>query len=447
MLKNVLKTAIFAFAIYGIFVVNLFAADNATVADNKTDPAKTLLLENQDTDIIVKESRKGGAFDEDYYIALKAYEDGFLDVTKESLLAFLKKDSRSAQAGFATYILYQIYMMEGDFKAAKTEFTKLKNFNDKRFDKNKLEADEIRLIAKNDCKEAKKLLLSRRSDIQMKTYIDSGCEISGDVVDYVAAMPFAEETVILVIDKIKDDKDRMLSVYNNLSPEKRKGKLLNFYGHYFALNKMYADFWRLFSEYKDVDMVNIALDDVWNTGDHNRYVDFFDKNIGDYKLANVSYCRFIEASNKMGKNFDCQIVDGCLGVTNPQYNKTKLACYMKNEDKKGISLFMKNLSTPEAGKLCEYSKYIVAKNIYSPEFLGKFSSCAGKEGMFEALIKNKDYKGMINLAGKKHTDTDKAYLAIAYYLSGNKAEGDKFFGAVTDERLKKIVQARIGAIK
>lgn len=446
MLKNVLKATVFLFAVHIVFTGLVFAADNVTAPDNKTMPSATA-NDKEDMAIVVKESRKGGSFDEDYYIALKAYDDGFFDVAKASLLTFLKKDSKSAQAGFATYLLYQIYMSEGDFKAAKTEFAKLKKFNDDRFDKTKLDADEMRIAAKSDCKEAKKLLFSRQSDIQMKTYIDSGCEISQDVVDYAAAMPFSAETVILVIDKIKDDKSRMLSVYNNLSTEKRTPKLLNFYGHYFAMNKMYTDFWRLFSEYKDADMVDIALDDIWNTGDSNRYVDFFDKNLGNYKLTNVSYCRFIESSNKIGKSFDCKIVDGCLGATNPQYNKTKLACYMKNEDKKGISLFMKNLSSPEAGKLCEYAKYIVVKNIYSTEFLGKFSSCADKAGMFEALLKNNDYKGMINLAGKKHTETDKAYLAVAQYLSGNKAEGDKLFASLTDETLKNMVKSRTGATK
>lgn len=446
MYKNVL--GILFFAVFSFFICYLpaDAAENVPLNDNKSnekiDPKDVV-----DRDIVVRDARKGGTYDENYFIGLKAYEDGFYDVAKASVLEFLKKDSKSAQAGFATYLLYQIFMAEGDYKAAKTEFEKLKKFDDNRFDKNRMTADEMALAVKLDCKDAKKLLFSKQSDEQMKIYIGSGCPISQEILDYAAVMPFKTETVIMVIDKIKDDKERMLKIYNNLSVEKRTPKLLNFYGHYFAANKMYTDFWRLFSEYKDGEMVDIALDDIWNAGDHNRYVDFFNKNISDYKLTNISYCRQIEASNKTAQVFDCKIVDGCLGVTNPQYKKTKLACYMKNEDKKGISLFMKDVSAGEAAKLCEYGKYIVVKNLYSQEFLGKFSSCSDKAGMYESLFKNNDYKGMINLAGKKRDDTDKAYLAIAYYLSGNNGEGEKFLQSVADANLANMVKSRIGAIK
>lgn len=446
MYKNVLKILFFAAFSFFICYAPADAIENAPKNDNNSNE-KVNKKDVVDRDIVVKDARKGGTYDENYFIGLKAYEDGFYDVAKSSVLEFLKKDSKSAQAGFATYLLYQIYMAEGDYKAAKIEFEKLKKFDDNRFDKNKMTADEMALAVKLDCKDAKKLLFSKQSDDQMKIYIGSGCPISQEILDYAAAMPFKTETVIMVIDKIKDDKEQMLKVYNNLSVEKRTPKLLNFYGHYFAVNKMYADFWRLFSEYKDADMVDIALDDIWNTADQNKYVDFFNKNINGYKLNNISYCRQIEASNKTAQVFDCKIVDGCLGVTNPQYKKTKLACYMKNEDKNGISLFMKDVTAGEAAKLCEYGKYIVIKNLYSPEFLGKFSSCPDKAGMYESLLKNKDYKGMINLAGKKREETDKAYLAIAYHLSGNKTEGDTFLQSVTDANLVNMVKSRIGATK
>lgn len=436
MFKNALICSAFPAFVFTAGLVFAAENDNNTVPSVMPEPAR---------EIIVKEKKSGGSFEEDYYVALKAYEDGFFDVAESSLADFLKKDSKSSQAAFATYLLYQIYMGRGDYKAAKVRLEKLEKFGDDRFDKNKLSADEMTIAVKTDCKEAKKLLLSKQSDPQMKVYIDSGCEISQDIVNYVASMPFSSDTLILAIDKIKGDKERMLAVYNNLSAEKRTPQLLNFYGHYFASNKMYTDFWRLFSEFKDPDMVDIALEDVWNSGDNLRYAEFFDKNAKGYKLDKISYCRQIEASNKTGRSFDCDIVDGCLGATNPQYKKTKLACYMKNEDKKGIATFMKNITAGEAGKLCEYGKYIVVKNLYSVDFLGKFSACPDKAGMYEALFKNKDSKGIISLAGKKREDTDKAYLALAYYISGNKAESDKYFNTISDGNLKNMVKSRAGA--
>ena len=400
----------------------------------------------QVSDIVLKESGKG-RYDEDYFVALKAYEDGFYDVAKLSLSEFLKKDSTSTQAGFATYLLYQIYMQEGDYKTAKLEFDKLKTFDDTRFDKNKMSSDEVIIATQLDCKDAKKMVLSEVSDIKLKAFLTSNCEVTRDVVDYVAAMPFSTESLITVIDKIKDDKERMLSVYNNLSSEKRTAKLLNFYGHYFASNKMFTDFWRLYSEYKDAELVSIALDDVWNTGDYNRYVDFFDKNAQNYQLNNVSYCRLIEASNKTSKSFDCNVVDGCLGVSNPQYKKTKLACYMKNEDKPGIAGFMKNITLADGADLCEYGAYIVAKNLYSADFLSKFSTCSNKGGMYETLITNKDYNAITNLAGKKTEQTDLAYLTLAAYFSGKKTDSDAYFKNLTDPDLINMVKSRIGSIK
>ena len=131
-----------------------------------------------------------------------------------------------------------------------------------------------------------------------------------------------------------------------------------------SIQTMKSEFYALYKIYQDSELASFVLDDTWKSGDYKKYIESFKKEVkNDYKLDKVVYCRMIEASNKEMVNFDCDLVDKCLGTKNPDFNKTKLACYMRKEDKEKISWFIGTLTVQDTLKLCEYGKYIIGKKI------------------------------------------------------------------------------------
>ncbi len=393
-----------------------------------------------------KETEAG--FDEDYFVGLKAFDDGFYDAAQASLLDFLSRDGKSSRAGFATYLLYQIYMFDKDFKNAQQAIDRLDNFKDERFDAKKMEADKMYVAAKINCQDAEKMLLSSINDVWFRVYLDSGCTVTDAVVKHGTRPEFSSDTLYRLMDKSREDKKQMALIYSGLSDKKRTEKVNNYFGRYFASQNMMQEFWELYKGYKDSDMVSIALDYVWNQNDYPKYVNLFGSDVKkEYKLQKAAYCRMIEASNKIGGGFDCGVVDGCLGKDSPDYVKTKLACYMKNEDKDGINVFMKDVSKKEAEGLCEYARYMIGKNLYSAGFLGKFSGCADKGSMYEALYKANDPDGIINLAGKSGGQMDLAYLAAAYSMAGKEDEARAAFSKITEPQFIEMVKARTGLSK
>ena len=387
-------------------------------------------------------------FDEDYFVGLKAFDDGFYDVAQASLLDFLNRDDKSSRAGFASYLLYQMYMNDKDFKKAQQYLYKLDNFKDDRFDIKKMETDKMYLAAKIDCQDAEKLLIASINDTWFRVYLDSACPITETVIKHGIKDEFSFDTLYYLMDKLRENKKSMNLIYTGLSDKKKIAKVNNYFGHYFASNKMMQEFWNLYKGYKDSDMVSIALDYVWNQKDYPKYINLFNSDVKkEYKLQNAVYCRMIEASNQIGGGFDCRIVDGCIGKNNTGYVKTKLSCYMRNEDKKGINLFMKDVSQKEAEGLCEYARYMVGKNLYSANFLGKFSGCPDKASMYEMLYKAKDHAGIINIVGKSSGQIDLSYLAVAYFMAGKKDEANKVFAKITEPQFIEMVKARTGLVK
>ena len=118
-----------------IFSILLFAF-NGYAADNKSK-------DNKESSSAAKAKAPDMSFNDDYFVGLKAYEDGLYDVAKSCLSNYLSHEDKSQKAGFATYILYQVYMAQNDFKSAQYTFTQLANFKDSRFDKQKMLKDQM----------------------------------------------------------------------------------------------------------------------------------------------------------------------------------------------------------------------------------------------------------------------------------------------------------------
>lgn len=406
----------------------LFAADNSSKNETKQ----------------VVQKIPDASFNDDYVVGLKAFDDGLNDVAIASFNSYLAHEKKSKKAGFAIYLLYQLYMSEGDFKSAQYNLTQLANFNDSRFNKQQMLKDQMFIETKLDCSGAKNLLMSARRNEYLEVYAKSSCPMDKDVVSLINKIDVSTNALYAVLERVQDNKELVFSTYDNLKPEKRTSKLMNFYGKYFYANNMKTEFMDLYRVYKDSDLTSLLLDDIWKQKDYKNYINTFNKEVKEeYNLQKTVYCRMIEASNKEAFNFDCNLVDKCLGTDSPDYNKTKLACYMKKEDKEKISWFIGTLTNQETTKLCEYGKYIIGKRLYDTKFIHKFEGCKDKVSMYESLLKFKDYNSMIKLGGSASTDIDAAYMAIAYYYLGNTNQYNNYLSKVNDIDLSGMVKRTI----
>ena len=419
-----------------IFSILLFAF-NGYAADNKSK-------DNKESSSAAKAKAPDMSFNDDYFVGLKAYEDGLYDVAKSCLSNYLSHEDKSQKAGFATYILYQVYMAQNDYKSAQYTFTQLANFKDSRFDKQKMLKDQMFIETKLSCDGAKNLLLTYPKNEYLEVYVKSSCVVDKEVIGLLSKIDVPAETLYVVLEKVQKDKALVFSTYDNLKPEKRTPKLTNFYGKYFYSNNMKDEFYALYKIYQDSELASYVMDDTWKTGDYKKYIEAFKKEVkADYKLDKVVYCRMIEASNKEMLNFDCMLVDKCLGTKSPDYNKTKLACYMRKEDKENIAWFIGTLTVQDTLKLCEYGKYIIGKNLYNTKFLNKFEKCPDKASMYESLLKFKDYNAILKLGDGADTQLDTAYMAIAYYFLGNNTQYNNYLNKLTDIDLSGMVKRTI----
>lgn len=393
---------------------------------------------------IIATKEPDSSFNDDYIVGLKAYDDGLNDVAIKCLSNYLAHENKSKKAGFALYLLYQLNMAEGDYKTAQYNLTQLSNFNDNRFNKKKILKDQIFIETKLNCDGAKNLLLSSRRNEYLEVYARSSCAMDKDIISLLNKMDVSTEALYAVLEKVQKNKELVFATYDNLKPEKRTAKLMNFYGKYFYSNNMKAEFYNLYKSYKDSELTALVLEDVWKSKDYKNYINTFNKEVkNDYDMQNIVYCRMIEASNKEAFNFNCNLVDKCLGVEHRDYNKTKLACYMRKEDKEKISWFIGTMPTKDTLKLCEYGKYIIGKRLYDVKFLHKFEGCSDKASMYESLLKFKDYNAVIKLGGSGSTQVDIAYMAIAYNKLGNTQQYNNYLAKLKDIDLTGMVKRYI----
>ena len=147
----------------------LFAADNSSKNETKQ----------------VVQKIPDASFNDDYIVGLKAFDDGLNDVAIASFNSYLAHEKKSKKAGFAIYLLYQLYMSEGDFKSAQYNLTQLANFNDSRFNKQQMLKDQMFIETKLDCSGAKNLLMSARRNEYLEVYAKSSCPMDKDVVSLI----------------------------------------------------------------------------------------------------------------------------------------------------------------------------------------------------------------------------------------------------------------------
>lgn len=389
----------------------------------------------------VQESEPDMSFMDDYAIGVKAYDDGFFDVAKKGLEKYLENETRSEKAGLSYYLLYQLYMRQNNYKAAQGYLANAYKFKDKRFDMEQMSKDQMYIETRLDCEGAKNLLVNNPSSNFLYVYSTSKCPIDKKVTDLLSKVDFSSDSLHAILNRVKDDKELVYATYSKL-PEKRKTKeLILFFGNYFRTNGMDNEFEELYKRYPREEFYLVKLDDIWKSKNMAKYINFFDSDMKkEYKIPQAPYCRYIEASNSLARNFDCNLIDKCLDTKSIDWTKNKLACYMKRENKADIEAFINSANESHIKSFCEYGKYIVGKNLYSKSFLTKFSDCADRLDMYRSLLKVRDYEAILLLAGKGKTEVDYGFIAVSNYFLKNMDKYNEYLAKVTDPDMKNIIK-------
>lgn len=389
----------------------------------------------------VEEKQPDMSFMDDYAIGVKAYDDGFFDVAKKGLEKYLENETRSEKAGLSHYLLYQLYMKQNNYKTAQSHLANALKFKDSRFDKEQMEKDRMYIETRIDCDGAKNLLVNSPSSNFLYIYATSKCPIDKNVTNLLNRVDFSSDSLHAILNRVKDDKELVYATYSKL-PEKRKTKeLLLFFGNYFRSNKMDNEFEELYKRYPMEEFYLVKLDDIWKSKNMAKYINFFDSDMKkEYKVPQAPYCRYIEASNSLARNFDCNLVDKCLDSKTLDFTRNKLACFMKRENKADIEAFINSANEAHIRKLCEYGKYIISKNLYSISYINKFSSCDDRLTMYRSLLKVRDYNAIITLAGNGSNEIDYAFIAVSSYFLKNMDKYNEYLSKVTDPDIKNIIK-------
>ncbi|MEF3255281.1 MAG: hypothetical protein K6348_06945, partial [Deferribacterales bacterium] len=117
---------------------------------------------------------------ESYYVGLRAFEDGFYDVSAYNLEDYLNEDNSSDKAVFSKYILYKIYLIKKNFDKSRFYLNQIKELDDKRFDKIEIAKDNVFLTALNSCEEAYRLIDELRDPNLYKALLGTNCAIDNN---------------------------------------------------------------------------------------------------------------------------------------------------------------------------------------------------------------------------------------------------------------------------
>lgn len=405
------------------------------VSKNVTSVGKNIENDNADKDI-----------NDFYFVGLKSFDEKLYDIASLSLKKYLSYDNTSKKAVYATYILYQSLIMEKKYTESLDYIEKLNTYKDKRIDRSKVRTDFMKIEVGLGCDKAKSALINSPNQEYITVYLKSTCKIDKDIKNLIAKNKLSADNLNHLLPRVQDDVDFNVLIYNNLNPEYKVPAIQNYFATYFYGNNKIDMFEKIYAVYKDNDLVVLKLDDLYNKKESQKYIDLFKESINKkYKLPAVTYCRMIDTSSKLNKEFNCNYADKCFDKDTFNRNKTKFACFLKNQNAEGAKGIMKEISAKDAVKLCDYGRYAISKKYYTRSTVGKFSGCKDveKASMFESLYEFKDYDGMLNLVGNNSSEMNIAYAAMAHNKLGHIKTYNSLMEKLKNQKLIKMVRSRV----
>ncbi|KAA0258098.1 hypothetical protein FHQ18_06790 [Deferribacter autotrophicus] len=370
----------------------------------------------------------------DYFLAVSTYKDGFYDVAEMSLHDYLKDAEDKKKILFANYLLYKINFKKKNFDEALKYIELIENTKDERINFKDVKADKLLILATKDCKVAKRYLDKNFFNETLAAYLKSNCSVDKDISKESLKLRLPNDMRLLLAVKLKDYPDEVVKQFSKLNVKKIANKYKKSFAVYFYKNKKYDYFWKIYNLYKDSDLVNLALERVWNLKRYDSFVKSFEINRKKFRVNSVNYCRAYEAYRKLGKSADCNLLDKCFKKKDGAYYKAKLSCYQTNNDKEG---FVKTFSIT----FNKYRNVACEFGVYGYEIgkvgINDLQKCDNRYDIAEQLIADEKGEAVLKLMSVDNSDKGKYYKVLAYLLLEDTNSAEKVFNSIKDEKIKK----------
>lgn len=376
------------------------------------------------------------AHEDDYIVGLNAFSDGLYDVAKPSLEKYLAGNTTTHKADYSHYLLYQLYLMNKDYKDAAKHLEAIDGVDDRRFDKTQLMHDSMLVFTKTDCKKAAGLIGKNADETSVNYYLDSSCKPAPAMVPELLAKSTKDETRLKIASKFSDDPKVAASVFDAIDLSKTDDNAKKYFALYFYKHGDMDRFDKVRSVYEDADIAGLELDRLWNKGDKEAFISGFEKYDKQYKLKGTNVCRAIDYYNKNKKDFDCDLVNACMQTYSVDFVKVKGACLVKKGDKDKVTAFIDSLKPTIFPGMCGYGEYVFYHGLYTGKQQGKFYQCNEKYKIADVLMGKKEYQAVVNIFYKKPNDMDRYYTAVALKKLGKVKAADEIAGKIKDKALQ-----------
>jgi|GEM_PF-4371911 hypothetical protein len=375
---------------------------------------------------------------ENYYVGLKAYGDGFYDISIINLEEFLSQDNSSKESIYAKYLLYKSYYKQKDYKNAKLYLNMIKDINDDRFDRRSIILDKIFLTALDNCTSAYKIIEENKDYTLNEALIGTKCAIDNksdiDISQLDDKMRFFYIMQVDSRDKIKNAFD-MINL-KNLSKDEIKQLSIKLYKY-----ELMNDFWKTYEIYRDKDTINLAIERVWKVGKYDDVVKAYNFN-KKFELLPETYCMVLDSHFKTNRKFNYSIIEKCFTVRDEKYYKALIRAYSDNNDIEKLKKIINSIPDNYTSILCEFGSSLITSNLLDIKNYSRLSNCENLDNISDDLIKKGLAKELILLRKNVNNEKSDFYLAYAYGLMNKKKLLTKYYNAIKDKELKKILLKR-----
>jgi hypothetical protein len=375
----------------------------------------------------------------DYIVGLNAYNDGFYDIAKISLEDYLKKAKEKSNVIYSKYLLYQIYLSENNLKKAETLFNDILKIKDKRFDYSIIRRDRVRfLIKNNNCEKAKKIVEQYPENLSALIFVNSKCRFGKNTYKAYLNKKINHQNKLKAIFKSNKNPKAVAALFNQINLKKLTNQEKKYLGAYFYKYKDFKNFWKVYNSYKDDDMVNFALNRLWDIKDEKAFLRSFKYN-NKYKISPVNNCRALQIYTKKGENFACKLIDNCYKNKSKNYYKSMLACLIKKNNSEDIKNFLFSIKEQDFKYVCEYSEYLIANNFYDLQWIHRFSKCKQVDNIADILLDKKRPNDILKLFSGKSSDKAYFYISKAYEQKNNKEKAKLYKNKIKNKKLKSLL--------
>lgn len=373
-----------------------------------------------------------------YYVGLKAYQDGFYDISLMNLEDFLKTDNASKEAIFSKYLLYKIYLKQNNIPKAKEYLQMVKDLNDDRFDNKSMAFDEVYLAAIDNCSKAYEIIDQKKDYSLNKALIGTKCAIDNstdiDIKELPNSLKFSYIMQINDRELIKKTFD-MLNL-KKLTNEQIKQLSIKLYRY-----ELITEFWKAYETYRDRDTINLAIERVWKVGKYDDVIKGYNYN-KQHTLLPETYCMVLDAHFKTNKKINYSIIEKCFTEKDEKYYKALIRAYSENNDIPRLKNLINSLPDNQSKILCELGSSIITTDLLDKKNYKRLINCENLDNISSDLLQQRLTSPLIQIHNSIENQKSYYYLAYAYGLDGKIKLLKKYYDKIKDKNLKNIIHKR-----